>query len=333
MQFLLIGFGNIGVRHAAILAEHNLLAGIVDSDVQKLVVAKEKYPSCSCYSQIQQALDTKNFDVAVICTPNAAHTPQAVSCLQAGLHVVVEKPMAITFTDAQLLQQTAVLYQRKLFVVKQNRFNPPVIAVKTAIQDGVLGSLIGLQVNGFWNRNSQYYQGSTWRGTKQQDGGMLLTQFSHFIDVALWLVGNITPTAASITNQLHDGLEIEDACVLTCKGNNGLLGTMHFTTNAYEQNMEGSITILGTLGTVKIGGAYLNKIAYQNIENHSLPAVHTIGLQPNTYNGYQGSMSNHPTWYKQLLNEWEDPSEIFSVNDAVQTIDFIEQVYKMAKPL
>lgn len=332
MQFLLIGFGNIGVRHAAILAEHNLLAGIVDSDVQKLVVAKEKYPSCSCYSQIQQALDTKMFDVAVICTPNAIHTTQAVSCLQAGLHVVVEKPMAITYTDALLLQQTAKQYQRKLFVVKQNRFNPPVVAVKAAIENGFLGKLIGLQVNGFWNRNPQYYQGSEWRGTKQLDGGMLLTQFSHFIDVALWLVGPISPTAACVANQMHNGLEIEDTCVITCKGNDGLLGTMHFTTNAYEYNMEGSITILGTLGTVKIGGAYLNKIAYQNILNYSLPAVHTIGMQPNSYNGYQGSMSNHPTWYKQLLLEWENPSEIFSVTDAVQTIQFIEQVYQIANP-
>ena len=160
---------------------------------------------------------------------------------------------------------------KRLFVVKQNRYNPPVQAIKEALDENRLGKILSVQLNCFWNRNMEYYTQSDWKGTIKLDGGTLFTQFSHFIDLLYWMFGDVKKVEAITRNLNHDKIiEFEDTGVVIIEFYNGIIGTINYTVNSYSKNMEGSLTIFGENGTVKIGGQYLNELEYQNIKDFKL---------------------------------------------------------------
>ncbi|HMP93632.1 MAG TPA: Gfo/Idh/MocA family oxidoreductase, partial [Phnomibacter sp.] len=244
-----------------------------------------------------------------------------------GLHVLCEKPMAIRHTDACQMADAAALAKRHLLVVKQNRFNPPVAQVKEWLQQGLLGEVHFAQCNGFWHRGADYYKNS-WRGKKAEDGGTLYTQFSHFIDVLIWFLGPLKPLHVQTQNQQHQGIIETDDCgtVIFQFGKKGIL-SLQYTVNAAAQNMEGSITLIGTKGTVKIGGQYLNELSYcaGSIEP---PAYLPPGNPPNAYGQYTGSMSNHPQVYTQFLQLLQEKwSGQQALQEAIETVKAIEEVY------
>jgi UDP-N-acetyl-2-amino-2-deoxyglucuronate dehydrogenase len=215
----------------------------------------------------------------------------------------------------------------KLFVVKQNRYNPPVEAVKQLLEQNSLGKISSFQINCFWNRPAAYYTESSWRGTKELDGGTLFTQFSHFVDLLYWFLGDVKTVEAKIANFDHENIAIEDAGVVIIEMQNGAIGTLNYTVNAFKQNMEGSFTIFGENGTVKIGGQYLNELEYQNIKDTDTILLQA-GNTANSYGYYQGSMSNHDKVYENLLDALQNNNNnIASALDGLKTVEIIEMVY------
>jgi UDP-N-acetyl-2-amino-2-deoxyglucuronate dehydrogenase len=292
IKIALVGYGNIGRRHAAhiIANPHTELVAICDvnSAVQNGLPSDTTF-----FTDLQQMLAAAECDVLSVCTPNYLHEPHTIAGLQAGRHVIVEKPMALSVAECDNMIAASKLAGKQIFAVKQNRYNPPVAAVKRLVEVGALGKIYMLQVNCFWNRGDAYYAESDWRGTKQKDGGCLFTQFSHFVDIMYYLNGHITDAKGNIGTYAHaHNTELEDTGSFVLHAQNGAIVNFNFTTCAYQRNMEGSITLFAENGTVKIGGQYLNTIEYQQIEGAALPEIN-ISAKANDYGLYQGSMSNH----------------------------------------
>lgn len=303
------------------------LVAVCDIDKDKADALAMQYGAMAYGSLDQLLAGHEGSTVAAICTPNGLHAVQSIACLRTGLHVICEKPMALTTSDCEAMIAAATASERKLFCVKQNRFNPPVTAVKKAIDEGRLGRIYSIQLSCFWNRDEKYYE-SPWRGTKELDGGTLFTQFSHFIDLLYWMVGDIKQAKAFVQNFAHKNMiEFEDSGVVIIEFENGAIGTINYTVNSFARNMEGSLTVLGEKGTVKIGGQYLNELSYQSIDHYSIGPL-PAGNAPNDYGGYQGSMSNHDKIYENVFHVLNGKEGIsIGAVDGLKTVKIIQQIY------
>lgn len=330
IRFVLIGCGRIGERHAQHINALAVLSAVCDTDKEKAEKFGKQY-GVPFFPSLKELLDSfTDFDVVTICTPNGLHAEHSIASLKAGYHVVCEKPMALSVQDCGEMIKAAENANRRLFIVKQNRFNPPIAAIKKAIDEGRLGKIYSVQLNCFWNRNFDYYKNS-WKGTKSLDGGSLYTQFSHFIDLLYWLVGDVRGVRSYVGNYAHQGvIEFEDTGVAVLEFYNGALGTVNFTINSFEKNMEGSLTIFGEKGTVKVGGQYLNELEYQNIEGYQIKDL-PPGNPPNNYGKYLGSMSNHNKVYENVI-EVLSHQGVISTNgfEGLKTVEIIDRIYSAA---
>ena len=333
INFAIIGCGRIAQRHAEHIANNGRLVAVCDVVKEKADSLAEKYGAAAYDSLEALIANEKSIDVVSICSPNGLHAQHSISALRAGFHVLCEKPMAINVNDCGEMIKEAEKANRRLFAIKQNRFNPPVAALKDAIEKGVLGRIFSVQLNCFWNRNADYYQNS-WRGSNELDGGTLFTQFSHFIDLLYWLVGDVKRAFALTANYAHQNvIEFEDTGAVMLEFYNGAIGTIHYTVNSYRNNMEGSITIFAEKGTVKIGGQYLNELEYQNIEGFEFKDL-PEGNKANNYGTYTGSMSNHDKVYENLVDVLLNGSSISTNSfEGLKTVEIIDKIYQSAKQL
>jgi len=328
--FAIIGCGRIAQRHAEHINSKGRLLAVCDVDKAKADALATAY-NASAYYDIDDLLATENeVDVVAVCSPNGLHKEHAVKALKAGFHVLCEKPMAISVPDCGEMIQAAEKSNRRLFAIKQNRYNPPVEAVKKIIDEGRLGKISSFQLNCFWNRNEAYYQNS-WKGTLNLDGGTLYTQFSHFIDLLYWMLGDVDQVKAFVGNYNHKGIiEFEDTGAVILKFVNGTIGTVNYTVNSYKKNMEGSLTLFGDKGTVKIGGQYLNELEYQCIEGYTIENL-PEGNKPNNYGNYVGSMSNHDKVYDNVIDVLQNNASITtSAFEGLKTVEIIDKIYKAA---
>ena len=329
LRFAIIGCGKIGRRHAQHIHKYANLSAVCDIDISKADKLRSEYGAIS-FTSLELLLNSDSiFDVAVICTPNGIHAEQTIACLRKHKHVVCEKPMALKASDCRAMIAAAEKSGKQLFVVKQNRYNPPVVELKNLMDKNFLGTISSVQLNCFWNRTESYYKEDSWRGTKSLDGGVLFTQFSHFIDLLLWLMNDDVSAIKSMTNNFqHAGIiEFEDTGVVMLRFEGGSIGSIHYTINSYRKNMEGSITLFGEKGTVKIGGEYLNRIAYEEIEGVTLASIQN-GAISNDYGTYQGSMSNHGLFYENVIDVLEHGGTITTnAAEAMKTVDLIERIY------
>lgn len=328
LRFAIIGCGKIGKRHAAIIAKCYQLVACCDIDELKANDISNQY-GAKAFNSIEALLsNADDIDIGVVCTPNGLHAFHSIMMLEKGWHVLCEKPMAISTDDCQKMIDASLKHQRYLWVVKQNRFNPPVQILSQLIKEGKLGKISSFVVNGFWNRKDDYYF-NTWHVDKALDGGTLFTQFSHFIDLIVWLFGDAKSIKALTGNFKHQHvIPYEDAGHVLMQMENGTIGTFNYTVNAYQKNMEGSITVFGEKGTIKIGGAYLNELKYWEVEGMNMPAL-TITQPANDYGTYQGSMSNHDKVYDQIesvLNGKASPNP--DMYAAMKTVALIEKIYQ-----
>ena len=331
INFAIIGCGRIAQRHAEHINNVGNLVAVCDTVTSKSEALATTYNAIA-YNNIEDLLATeKSVDVVAICSPNGLHATHAIMALNAGYHVLVEKPMAISVNDCGEMIKAAERANRRLFAIKQNRFNPPVAAVKEAIDKGILGKIYSIQLSCFWNRNPDYYENS-WKGTKDMDGGTLYTQFSHFIDLLYWIIGDVKRAYAITNNYAHKGIiEFEDSGVVALEFYNGAIGTINYTVNSYNKNMEGSLTIFAEKGTVKIGGQYLNELEYQNIEGFEFKDL-PKGNTANNYGNYVGSMSNHDKVYENLIKVLQEGSAISANSfEALKTVEIIDKIYNAAK--
>jgi predicted dehydrogenase len=327
LNFILIGCGRIGARHAEHIGRFGTLAAVCDTDLDR---AKElsALHGGEVFTSMEALFSQKHYaDVVAVCSPNGLHAEHSIAALRAGYHVLCEKPMALSVYDCGEMIKEAEKANRRLFIVKQNRYNPPVVAVKKLIEDGRLGKIYSAQLNCYWNRNPDYYR-NTWKGTRDMDGGILFTQFSHFIDLLYWLIGDVKSVHAIVDNLSgRSDIEFEDSAVAVCRFYNGAIGSLHFTINAHHKNMEGSLTLFGEKGTVKIGGQYLNELEYQSIDG-DLIADLPPGAPPNNYGQYQGSMSNHDKVY-QNVSDVLTADGVIGTNgfEGLKTVEIIDKIY------
>ena len=329
IRFCVVGCGNIGKRHIAVIdaEERAEVVAICEIDQERLENLSGLYKIEQTFSDFNQMLENVSANVISICTPHGLHAEMSIQASKAGFHVMVEKPMALTISDCKEMIKTAEDCGTKLFVVKQNRYNTPIALTKEAIDKGKLGKVTMVICNVLWNRHADYYIQSDWRGKKDLEGGALYTQVSHFIDLLIWWFGNITESKTLIDTLQHD-IETEDCGVAALKFETGVLGSLNWTTTVYNINYEGSITIIGEKGTIKIGGKYLNKIDFWDVQSYPLPEDISFEDKPNQYGKYQGSSSNHDKVVQditaKLLNE---RINVVEGDEGIKSIEAIELIY------
>jgi len=329
LNFAIIGCGRIAARHAEIICSIAELTAVCDTKPERANDFAKKF-SAKPYTSIEELLKNEtNIDVVSICTPNSFHSAHTILALNAGMNVLCEKPMAISVSECNRMMIEADKSGKDLFIVKQNRFNPPVAALKEVIDSGKLGKILSVELNCFWNRNDEYYRQSDWKGKKAIDGGTLFTQFSHFIDLLYWLIGDFKTLNGIGRNFIHNELvEFEDTGVVIGEFSNGALCTINYTVNSYKQNMEGSITVFGEKGTVKIGGQYLNVLEYQSIDGFIIEGL-PASRPANDYGFYQGSMSNHEKVYENVLDVLTKGGTIAAnAFEGMKTVEIIERIYR-----
>jgi predicted dehydrogenase len=328
IKFGIVGFGRIGKRHLGHIKNFGEIVAVCDNNAEQF--EGEDLENIKIYNSIDELVsqEKNKIDVLSICSPNGLHAVHSIKSLNNGFHVLCEKPMALNRYDSGRMIQAAEQNNKRLFIVKQNRFNPPVAALKKIIDEGRLGEIYSVQLNCFWNRNDDYYNNS-WKGTLELDGGTLFTQFSHFVDLFVWMFGDIKDCSGFSANKHHkESIEFEDCGVISLIFRNGIIGSINYNVNSYNQNMEGSITIFGKNGTVKIGGQYLNELEYQNIEGFEIKDL-PAGNAPNNYGNYVGSMSNHADVYKNIIEVLNSKGTISTSGyEGLKTVEAIEMIYE-----
>jgi UDP-N-acetyl-2-amino-2-deoxyglucuronate dehydrogenase len=261
IRFALVGCGRIANNHFEALRKHHdraELVGVCDVDPRALDRAVG-LTGAEGYASLDQMLRQCDADIVVITTPSGLHPEQAVQVAAAGRHVMTEKPMATRWEDGKRMVAAADAAGVRLFVVKQNRRNATLQLLKSAVEKKRFGRIYMVNLNVFWTRPPEYYNSAKWRGTWEFDGGAFMNQASHYVDLIDWIVGPVESLQAYTATLARD-IEVEDTGVISVRWRNGALGSMNVTMLTYPRNMEGSITILGEHGTVRIGGVAVNEV-------------------------------------------------------------------------
>jgi len=333
LQVGIVGYGFVGQKHAAILQGHPGFActGVVDPTPAARAAATREglttYPTLEALLAAQPATEC-----VAICTPNGTHTDLALEVLRADRHVIIEKPMGLRATACQAVNTLAEERLRHVFVVMQNRYTPVARWLHDVVQSGQLGRLLFVEVNCFWNRDHRYYLPGSWRGTPDQDGGVLYTQFSHFIDLLLWLFGQVHVKAATMAKLRNTpSTSLADTGFLQLDlPETDAMGTFNFSTGVWDRNLESSLTILGENGSVKVGGQYMNHLEACHIDGVAAPSLPETA-PPNRYGPYEGSAANHHYVYENVLDVLRRggrPSTTGAEGQAV--VAFIEAAYRLA---
>ncbi|MGH8283463.1 MAG: Gfo/Idh/MocA family protein [Gammaproteobacteria bacterium] len=268
VRFALAGCGRISAKHFEAIhkhAAHAELVALCDDDPAALKSAVEK-TGVKGYPDLQAMLGAGGFDAVILATPSGIHARQGIQTAKAGFHVVSEKPMATRWEDGKAFVKACDEAGVMLFVVKQNRSNATIQLLKRAVEKRRFGRIYMVNVNVFWSRPQSYYDSAKWRGTWEFDGGAFMNQASHYVDMLDWLVGPVESVQA-FTATLARNIEVEDTGVLAIRWRSGALGSMNVTMLTYPQNLEGSVTILGEKGTVRVGGVAINEIQHWTFQD------------------------------------------------------------------
>ncbi|WP_116106430.1 Gfo/Idh/MocA family protein [Lewinella sp. IMCC34191] len=309
IRFAVVGFGHIGRRHAALIAAHPeaQLVAVCDALPIDDLIGPEDATLKDIYYQGLDSLLGVDFDVACICTPNGLHARQAIRCLAAGRHVVIEKPIALSVAECDELIAASHQHGREVFGVMQNRYSPASAWLKELVDEGRFGRVLQVHVDCFWNRDERYYHSSekgqhAWHGDPALDGGVLFTQFAHFIDLLCWTFGKLEVLTAYAVNQTHADLHpFPDTGMVQFKLAGDAVGSLNYSTVVWDQNFESTLSVLGSRGTVKLGGQYMNELRYCHVEGIEKPSL-PPSAPPNNYGPYQGSAANHHFVIDNVVN-------------------------------
>jgi predicted dehydrogenase len=316
-KFAIIGCGRIAKRHAENIVRVGKLEAVCDVVPERANALAETYNARS-YSSVEELLKSESeVDIVAVCSPNGLHAEHIIKSLQAGKDVLTEKPLCLTKAAAWQIIETEKFCRRKLFVVKSARYNPILQQLKKVVNANGLGQLYSFHLNCIWNRKDDYY--TDWKGKIFPDGGTLYNQFSHYIDVMLWLFGEVTDVKGFKGNKAHQSsIEFEDSGAVALEMQNGMLGSFHWSVNAYQKNFEIALTIVAEKGTISIGGENLNEVQYLHTE------------QPVEFPLYKKeNWSNHQELYDHLMNVMTSESNSFpDAYDGLKAVEAIEKIYK-----
>lgn len=333
IRFGLIGCGRISIQHFAsmeAIPEIELKA-VCDIKEERAKEAAGKY-KVDWYKNYRDLLKRDDIDIVSICTPNGLHVPMGIDAAQSGKNVLMEKPLGINLKEVDQLLDIFKKENKKLFAVLQVRFNPPVQFLKKIISENKLGRINNASLVIRWTRPQEYFNNDEWRGTKKMDGGTLLNQGIHYIDILQWLLGPVESVFAK-KDQIAHQIEIEDIVVALLKFKSGAYATLEFTICTYPRNLECSISILGADGTVKIAGPAVNEIEIWEVKNLPKPNL-PAGLPPNIYaNGlYQGSCPNHLFIYQELVRHFSNQLGPYIDGLAARdSLEIVEAIYQSAE--
>lgn len=296
----LIGCGRISKNHFGSIEKHaDNIELVAVCDTNRAVLAEmEKTYNAEAYHNYDELLTNSDADLIILCTPSGIHPAQTIAAAKAGRHVMTEKPMATRWKDGMDMVRACDEARVRLFVIKQNRRNATLQLLKRAVTEKRFGRIYMVHINVFWTRPQSYYDQGGWRGTWELDGGALMNQSSHYVDLLEWLIGPIADVQA-MTGTLARDIEVEDTGVLNVRWRTGALGSMAVTMLAYPKNYEGSITILGEKGTVRIGGVAVNDIQTWDFdEEKDYDAdVKAANYQTTSVYGF-----GHPLYYKNVID-------------------------------
>ena len=333
VRFAICGVGHIGRRHAALVARHEnaRLAALIDVRSELRAGLAAEFPGVPLFTSLEEYLQTgPAADVLTVATPNGLHAPQAVAGLRHGLHVVVEKPIALTKADAETIVHTALQTGRLVFGVMQNRYSPPTAWLKQVVDEGRLGQVFLVQLNCFWNRDARYYKAGGWKGTQALDGGTLFTQFSHFVDLLYWVFGDITNISARFRDFNHTGLtEFEDSGLVTFDLLRGGSGTLSYSTAVWDRNLESSLTVVAERGSLRIAGQYMDKVEYCHLEGYQMPELAATN-PANNYGTFQGSAANHVQVIENVVDTVQQRSHVTTnALEGLKVVEIIERIYAL----
>lgn len=331
IKFAVIGQGHIGKRHAEMIrrnpeAELVAVCDVLPKEQLGLTDITEAY-----FTSIDDLLAANlDIDVVNICTPNGFHAEYAIKALQAKKHVVLEKPIALSKNDAELILFKSLEMSHHVFCVMQNRYSPPSVWLKELADNNTLGDIYMVKLDCYWNRDDRYYKKGNWHGDVKLDGGTLFTQFSHFIDIMYWLFGDVQNIRGNFADFNHKNLtDFEDSGVVTFDFINGGMGCLNYSTSVWDTNLESSITIIGSKGTVKVAGQYMNEVTYCHVKDYVMPEL-APSNPPNDYGLYKGSAQNHHYVIENVIEKLTDKGTITTnVLEGLKVVDIIERIYQV----
>lgn len=332
IKFAVIGCGHIGKRHAEMIDRNDgseLIALVDIRSKEELGISSFNVPLFSSIEELLESSIANDIDVINIASPNGFHAEQALKCLEARKHIVVEKPMALNKQDAEKVIFKALHVHKHVFAVMQNRYSPPSVWIKEMIESGTLGSIYMVQLNCYWNRDERYYKTDSWHGKRDLDGGTLFTQFSHFIDIMYWLFGDVENIQAKLKDYNHTNLtDFEDSGFINFDFVNGGMGSLNYSTSVWDRNMESSMTIIAENGSVKIGGQYMNEVEYCHIKDYQMPVLDPTN-PGNDYGAYKGSAQNHHYIIENVIDVLNGRAPITTnALEGLKVVDIIERIYK-----
>lgn len=339
IRFAVVGLGHIGRRHAALIAAHQAceLVAIVDVLPEEQLSRPDGVgEEVLLFASIDELLESgTELEVTCVCTPNGLHAEHAIQLLEAGVHAVVEKPIALTTQGAEAIISAAKAANRHVFGVMQNRYSPASAWLKEQVDAGVLGELLQVHLNCFWNRDHRYYtlppdgRPHPWHGDAALDGGVLFTQFAHFIDLLCWCFGEVTVQSAKFANQNHEDIHVfADTGMVHFALGEGTLGSLNFSTAVWDRNFESTLTVIGEWGTIKLGGQYMNELRYCHVKGLAQPELPPSN-PANNYGPYTGSAANHHYVIDNVVDVLRGNAQVATtVEEGLAVVKVIEEMYR-----
>ncbi len=331
IKFAVIGQGHIGKRHAEMIRRHPEAELVAVCDV----LTKEQIGITAISEKFYNSLDDllkahPEIDVVNIATPNGLHSEHALKALEYNKHIVCEKPMALNKADCEAILFKALQVHKQVFCVMQNRYSPPSVWINDIIEKKIIGDIFMVQLNCYWNRDDRYYKKEGWKGKQDLDGGTLFTQFSHFIDIMYWLFGDIKNIKAKFNDFTHTTTtDFEDSGLISFDFTNGGMGCINYSTAIWDTNLESSITIIGSKGSVKIGGQYMNDVEYCHIKDYTMPILAETN-PGNDYGAYKGSAANHNYIIDNVVDVLKNRNTITTnAMEGLKVVDIIERIYSL----
>lgn len=329
LRFALVGCGRIAKRHSELLGHREIagaeLAGVCDIDLDKAKAIGERF-SVPHFADMDDMMAAVSPDVVVVLTPSGMHAEHTIRLAKHGRHVMVEKPMALTLDDADAMIRACDEADIRLFVVKQNRLNVPVQKLREAVVAGRFGKLVMGTVRVRWCRDQSYYDRDAWRGTWAYDGGVLTNQASHHIDLLMWMMGEVESVFAKSATALVD-IEAEDTAVVVLKFHNGALGVVEATTATRPTDLEGSLSVLGELGTVEIGGFAVNQMKTWRFTNPTDDDAHVLerfSVNPPSVYGF-----GHKSYYDHVVSHLRQAGpQLVDGLEGRKSLELIHAIYE-----
>ena len=330
VRLALVGAGRIAQNHFAAIAQHGNRVELVDvCDIDPEALAKAvAITGARGHSSLSEMLKSTTADAVVLTTPSGLHSAQAQEVAAAGLSVITEKPMSTRWQDGLDMVKACDDASVRLFVVKQNRRNATLQLLKNAVMQKRFGRIYMVNINVFWTRPQDYYDTASWRGTWEFDGGAFMNQASHYVDLLDWLVGPIESLHA-YTGTLARNIEVEDTGVVSIKWRSGAMGSMNVTMLTYPKNLEGSITIIGEKGTVRVGGVAVNEIQHWEFAEPSDEDAKVASASYETTSVYG---FGHPLYYDNVIKVLRGEAEPETDGrEGLKSLETLIAIYKSAR--